>query len=86
MFEMLQNPKITGSWGRVVAGGRFLRGNEPFCPECLASWRSLVELQRSGGVIRSLGRKLEAICPGCGYSWSVNKFWRTVQVINGIHK
>jgi len=81
MFGMLQDHKFKGSWDRVVAEEKTLHVNAIRCPECGQSWSNLVELRRSGGVIRGLGLRLQATCPGCGCAWSVNKNWRCSKVL-----
>jgi hypothetical protein len=36
--------------------------------------------------VYSAGLKLIGVCPDCGYTWGVNKYWRCTEVLNGIHK
>jgi DNA-directed RNA polymerase subunit RPC12/RpoP len=59
------------------------KNNSPVrCPECGSSWQSLEDLQIAGGQVRSAGEELEAVCPGCGFRWSVNHLWRVTTTKN----
>ena len=84
MFNLLQNSENREKPGCGVREKKFeLQSSFIRCPGCMSVWGSLLELQRSGGVIRSLGLRLQATCPECGNSWGVNKYWRCSKVVDG---
>jgi len=56
------------------------------CEKCGQAWHDLLEMQRSGGAVYSVGLKLTGICGDCGYTWAVNENWSCTEFINAEHK